>query len=215
MKKILILLFISTTVCFSQKKLKQTDSISYKNLETIKGYKNIVEVQYYQTIDDAWLTIGDTLIVGNPSNPNKIQSGSDMIGGSSINSHTHIVLGTAGAAMMGVMFMGNEGMVGDKMVITRIRIGRISKKQPYATSFEFNKAGGGRFLATKKLARADIDKALNSGEIINPKAPITRSQAIAKLKEAKELLDIEMMTKEEFDALKKELSPVIKGKTNQ
>jgi hypothetical protein len=212
MKKLLLLLFISSTVCFSQKKLKQADSISYKQLETIKGFKNIVEVQYYQAVDNNWLTVGDTLIVGRPSNPNKIESGSDMIGGSSINNHTYIILGTGGAALMGVMFMGNEGMIGDKMVITRIRIGRISKKQPYATSFEFNKAGGGRFLASKKIARADIDKALSSGEIINPKAPMTRSQAIAKLKEAKELFDIEMMSREEFDALKKELSPIIRGK---
>lgn len=43
---------------------------------------------------------------------------------------------------------------------------------------------------------------------------MTRSQAIAKLKEANELFDIEMMTREEFDALKKKLSPVIRGKTN-
>lgn len=38
---------------------------------------------------------------------------------------------------------------------------------------------------------------------------MTRDEAIAKLKEAKELLEIDMMSKEEFDKLKKELAPII------
>jgi hypothetical protein len=38
---------------------------------------------------------------------------------------------------------------------------------------------------------------------------MTRDEAIAKLKEAKELLEIDMMSKEEFEELKKELAPII------
>ena len=38
---------------------------------------------------------------------------------------------------------------------------------------------------------------------------MTREQAIAKLKEAKDLVDLGMMTKEEFDKLKDELSKII------
>ena len=38
---------------------------------------------------------------------------------------------------------------------------------------------------------------------------MTREEAIAKLREAKELLDLEMMSQEDYDALKKELSPII------
>ena len=49
------------------------------------------------------------------------------------------------------------------------------------------------------------------GEFINPNAPLNRQQAIAKLKEAKDLLELDMMSKEEFDALKAELSPIIRG----
>ncbi len=40
---------------------------------------------------------------------------------------------------------------------------------------------------------------------------MTRADAINKLKEAKELMDIEMMTREEFNKLKEELTPIIKG----
>ena len=35
--------------------------------------------------------------------------------------------------------------------------------------------------------------------------------AIKKLKEAKELMDIEIITREEFNKLKEELAPIIKG----
>ena len=40
---------------------------------------------------------------------------------------------------------------------------------------------------------------------------MTRDDAINKLKEAKELMDIEMITRDEFNKLKDELAPIIKG----
>lgn len=55
----------------------------------------------------------------------------------------------------------------------------------------------------------DYDNALDVGEIVNPKAKITRTQAIAKLREAKDLLDLQMMTETEYEAFKKELTPII------
>lgn len=54
-----------------------------------------------------------------------------------------------------------------------------------------------------------IEKALNVGEIDS--AVLSRSEAIAKLKEAKDLLELEMMTQEEYNKLKKELEPIIRG----
>lgn len=57
----------------------------------------------------------------------------------------------------------------------------------------------------------DYEAALESGEILNAAEPMGREEAIKRLKEAKELLELEMMTQEEYDALKKELGPIIKG----
>jgi hypothetical protein len=54
-----------------------------------------------------------------------------------------------------------------------------------------------------------IEKALSVGEIVS--TVMTRSEAIAKLKEAKDLLDLEMMTQEEYDKIRKELEPIIRG----
>ena len=40
---------------------------------------------------------------------------------------------------------------------------------------------------------------------------MTRAEAIAKLKEAKDLMELDMMSQEEFDALRTELTPIIRG----
>lgn len=40
---------------------------------------------------------------------------------------------------------------------------------------------------------------------------LSREEAIAKLKEAKDLLDLDLMTQEEYDALRKKLTPIIRG----
>lgn len=57
----------------------------------------------------------------------------------------------------------------------------------------------------------NYELALETGEIINNQEPLTKSQAIQKLKEAKELLELEVITQDEYDSLKLELSPIIKG----
>ncbi len=55
----------------------------------------------------------------------------------------------------------------------------------------------------------DYETALELGEILNPDGSLTRDQAISKLKEAKELLDLGVIASEEYNTLKKELTPLI------
>lgn len=40
---------------------------------------------------------------------------------------------------------------------------------------------------------------------------MTRKEAVAKLKKFKDLLDLEIISQEEYDALKEQLTPIIKG----
>lgn len=202
--------FINLTT--AQKKISELDSITFLQLEKInqsKDYKNVVIVKNYQTSKGEWLSIGDTLIIGKPSNANNLEKNTYVDG--STNTHSHIMLGTTGAALMGTIMMANENMAGDKAVIINLKMGRISKRQPFDVVADLNKANGVRFLGSKKMARAYIEKGLNSKELINPNAAMTREEAISKLKEAKELLDLEMMTQDEYDKLKVELSPIIKA----
>ncbi len=55
----------------------------------------------------------------------------------------------------------------------------------------------------------DYDTALEVGEIKNHNKKITKEEAIAKLKEAKELLDLEVISQTDYDKLKSELTPLI------
>lgn len=55
----------------------------------------------------------------------------------------------------------------------------------------------------------DYETALDLGEIINPSTKLTKEQAIAKLKEAKELLNLEVITQADYNKLKSEMTPII------
>ena len=55
----------------------------------------------------------------------------------------------------------------------------------------------------------DYETALELGEIKNLKNKLTKGQAIAKLKEAKELLELDVITQADYDKLKSELTPLI------
>jgi len=56
----------------------------------------------------------------------------------------------------------------------------------------------------------EIEPAIKNGEIET--TGLNRKQAIAKLKESKELFDLGMISKEEYEKIKKELTPIIMKK---
>ncbi len=58
----------------------------------------------------------------------------------------------------------------------------------------------------------DYESALEIGEIYNLNSDITRDEALAILKEKKELLDLELISQKEYDKIKVELSPIILSK---
>ena len=217
MKNIILLFSMILLTLFGSslkaQKISKIDSITFNEVEKLLGnkdYKNSVEINAYKTMNGDWIKVGDTLVIGKPSNSNNLETSEISGTRFATTNHTHIFLGTVGAMMMGSAMFGNESMTGDKIFITKMLIGRISKKNPFKAGIEFNKVGGGRFLGTKKLGRANIESGLESGEIINKNRGITREEAIKKLKEAKDLVEIEMMSKEEFDDLKKKLAPIIR-----
>jgi hypothetical protein len=61
-----------------------------------------------------------------------------------------------------------------------------------------------------EISTASIDNTLLTKELIDPNAPMSSEEAISKLKALKEKLDLELITKQEYDSQKNELSKFIK-----
>ena len=69
------------------------------------------------------------------------------------------------------------------------------------------------FGINKYLSVVDTEIAYELGEIELANRLLTREEASAKLKEAKDLLDLEMMSQSEYEAIRSELEPIIKQKS--
>ena len=97
-------------------------------------------------------------------------------------------------------------------IISKIRVYKPVMGQEATIVVDMVKDGSGNFGGTTKNVNTfDLIRAISTGEIINPNAPLTREQAIAKLKEAKDLLELDMMSQEEFNSMREELTPIIRG----
>ncbi len=194
MKTIMICLFavIAVTSSSGQK-------LNYEmtqDVEVAKEFKNEAEFNEYKCKDGSIIKTGDRLIIGKPS------SGPNF---------SLLVYGVA--SLENVLATGMHYVKGiaqtDEVIIEKIVVGhtRMSRKSPltvnvYCKNEKAMKTGNMRTVL-------DFEKALLLGEIINPNAGITREQAIAKLKESKDLLDLQVISQTEYDSIKGALMPVI------
>lgn len=55
----------------------------------------------------------------------------------------------------------------------------------------------------------DYENAITTGELINPFVNTTKEEALSKLKEAKQFLDLELITRKEYDSIRNQLSKYI------
>ena len=69
-----------------------------------------------------------------------------------------------------------------------------------------------KILSHSRKTIVDIEKALASGEIVNTNAPLSKQEAIQKLKESKDLMELDLLSKEEYKKLKEKLTPIILDK---
>ena len=149
--------------------------------------------------DKSKVYIGDTIRLG--ESVSKVKS-----------EYEHIVIGrpTVGGALLGITpTPAKTWRKASTWKLKAVRVERgMGKVYAKLTLRETDATG----LEIKYLTASAI--AFELGELINPNAPLTRAQAIAKLKESKDLLDLGLFTQEEYDELKKELTPIIMNKNN-
>jgi len=229
----LLILFIVTNINAQKKEL---DLLTYENTQDINFFRQIksnTKIKKYITVNENAVQIGDTLILGNPTS---VETNSRTIGGSygnkgrigaantrstSTKTYEFIKMGRpAGfgsimAAMNGeAQAMASNRLKNTKVVVSEMKVyHRGSKKKPLYVVMVLGEINGRAFGVNKYLSVMDSELAIESGEVLLKNRKMTRDEAISKLREAKELMEIEMMSKEDFDKLKKELAPIIMKKT--
>lgn len=213
MKKLLLLLFVTTLFNVNaQKKLKETDTINLKTVtveQLKKKFKNGFETKVLILEDGSVIQKGSDLIVGVPSNNMNVNSNvynGQKVAPTSID-FTYLMVGRYSAmAVLSAVYFGNT-FSDTEIVVEKIKIFRSGKT---ITAFvDFTKKDGTNTSIGKYGSILGLTTALNKGEIINPNRPMNRQEAIAKLKEAKDLVDLGMMSEDDFEKLKAELQPII------
>ncbi|MFT6869861.1 MAG: hypothetical protein ACJAYY_001250 [Paraglaciecola sp.] len=212
---------------------KEVASLTYENTQDISFFKNIKNrtlVQKYKTINNNVIQIGDTVILGNPTSQefnsrtysasygNRARGGVSNSRSTSKKTYEFVQMGRPagfGSIMSSLngeaQAMASNSLKNTNAIVTEIKAyHRGSKKKPLYLVMVLGEMNGKAFGINKYLSVMDTELAIESEEILLKNRKMTREEAILKLKEAKDLMDIEMMSKEEFENLKKELGPIIR-----
>lgn len=212
--------------------------LTYPNTQDINFFssiKNGAQVKEYITTNNNSVKVGDTLILGLPTSQEMITRtysgsyGTKARGGVAQSRSTAkktyefvqmgrpAGFGSIMTAMSGdAQIMADHSLKNTTVVVQEIKTyHRGSKNKPLYVVMVLGEINGRAFGINKYLSVMDTELAIESGEVLLKNRKMTRDEAIAKLKEAKELMEIDMMSKEEFEALKKELTPIIMVKNQK
>jgi hypothetical protein len=235
MKNIITLFAFTLLLSININAQRELDSLTYENTQNLNFFKNVKNktlIQKYKTINNNVIQIGDTVILGNPTSleinsrtystsyGNKARGGVSNSRSTSKKTYEFIQMGRPAGfgSIMSAMNGQSQSMASNSLKNTKAIVKEIkayhrgSKKKPLYLVMVLGEMNGKAFGINKYLSVMDTELAIESGEVLLRNRKMTRGEAISKLKEAKELMEIDMMTKEEFDDLKKELGPIIRGK---
>jgi len=202
MKKLIFTVIISAlTLGINAQKLKQVDTFDLST--TFEEVKKLYKAQFVVNEalilkDGSTVVVGDTIKLGPSSN--KIS-----------NDYETIYVGrlTMGNALMGVQpVLASTAFQQNTYVLSKAQVWRSMGRTGVKIELKDVNFKSG-LLGSAYLTASELS--VTRGELINPNAPMTREEAIAKLKEAKDLFELDMMTKEEYDAIRIEVTPIIRG----
>lgn len=235
MRKIINLFVFTLLTILNLNAQTEVDSLTYENTQDIEFFKNIKNstlVKKYRTINNNVIRIGDTVVLGNPTNQelssrtytgsygNQARGGVSQTRSTTKKTYEFVKMGRPagfGSILTAIngdaQVMASNSLKNTTAIVTEIKAyHRGSKKKPLYLVMVLGEINGKAFGINKYLSVMDTELAIESGEILLKNRKMTREEAILKLKEAKELMEIDMMTKEEFEELKKELRPIIMKK---
>ena len=217
-KKIIFFLFLPVFA------LTQNNSLTYEQANDINHamtYKNNTVISSYTTKDGFTINVGDTLTIGNAEIDRKndkymlkdvfkhiVVGKTKGVTGKEFTYLPHQYAGTKGVVQY--IFVKHEKYDGynplknrkEMPLYVNVFIKNPTKERKSIKDFT-------EALSISRKTIVDIEKALASGELINPNQPLTREEAIKKLKESQDLMELGFLSKEEFEKLRDELTPII------
>ena len=216
----LLFLFLLPQLIFSQENGLTHQQAN--NIEFSKNIKNYTKFSSYTTKDGLLIKIGDTLTFGKADKKKEKYYFDDL--------YSYIVNGKRRGNKHDDYKYLSHRFSGDKVIVQSIfathatsdeyKLWNSRRSLPLYVSIYVknpNKgSGSGSVLSTIANTSVrtiiDIDKALELEEIVNKNKPLSRSEAIVKLRESKDLLEIGLMSQKEYNILKKKLTPIIMDK---
>lgn len=217
MKKALLLTLSMSLLFNLNAQIKYVgDTITQKNasdLDYSKNFKNYNDFKVALLEDGNAISIGDTIKIGKPGTNNSRFTAVAGQGISTKSTFTTLSFGSpVGGALLSAI-SNDDGMLlaswsETEMIVHRIFVThtKYSRNSTLNIGVIMKELDGNR-----KATTHSIESSMGLGEVYLLNRLMTREEAIAKLKESKDLLDLEMISQEEYDALKAELTPIIRG----
>lgn len=194
----------------------QTQDINY-----VKNIKNNTTVESYVTKDKHLIKVGDTITIGTAYN----KKGRNILGDLFSTISTGNIKGTTKKPdYLPHSYNGQKVIVESIYVMHKKYNGYnplynrkemplyvlVYAKRPKVQNVNIKNISTA--LSHKRITVIDIEKAFSLGEVINPVKKLNREEAIKKLKEAKDLYELDLMSKSEYEKLRLELTPIIINK---
>lgn len=196
MRKLILPLMLIANSLYGQ-------TLSYSETQDVSitaNYSNGDTLSAYLIKDGSEIKVGTKLKFGSPLNANR--------------KFTRLFFGeySLGKALLVPPEQLVDAYSGEEVVVTAIKVQhtKLTKNSPVQIML-FVQNPSSPAMGRKRTV-SDLEMAVETKEVINPKATMTKEQAIAKLKEAKDLVDLGMMNQEEFNQLKEKLTPIIMKK---
>ena len=217
MKNIILTFLFSPLFLFSQNGNLNFNQTQDK--EFCKKYKNYSEFSSYFSKDGLLINIGDTLILGKAFKKKDKYLFKDKF--------RYVAKGKAKGNTTEDFNFLEHTLKSSYVVVKNIfvthsdddsyRLWTNRREMPlYVSIYVMNPELGSKsasFLSkvakTSKYTVLDIEKAFEFGEVLNPNQPLSRSEAILKLKESKDLLELGLIEQAAYENLRKKLTPII------
>lgn len=230
MKKAFILPFIlllASSIEAQENTVVSSDSLSYgmtQNLEYAKELKDLTQFKVYLGKDGQVIKVGDKLKIGAPSG-NKVNLVSNSGNVSGVRNSTGNA-NTASEQVGRYMFLQykvlssafftpektGSNVLNEEDIVRNIYVLHTGNKKNslVIVAIAMENPNMKKTLGANIRYITDYDRAIESGEIISfGKKIVNKQQAVARLKELKELLDLGVISKEDYEKEKNELSKII------